>query len=835
MRLCLVALPLLLGCPPSPDKDDTGLVALVDADGDGYAEGVDCDDADAGIHPGADEVCNERDDDCDGFVDLEDPGLIGAHEYYVDADGDGHGDPAGLVVVCTPEETLVSAGDDCDDLDAEIHPGAEERCNGLDDDCDEEIDEGLAWTTWYEDEDGDGYGDPSGAREACDAPEGTVPDSGDCDDTDAAIHPDATEVCDGVDNDCDGLTDDEDEVEDPELWYADADGDGFGDDARSQRSCLQPSGAVDLPGDCDDTDASVHPDARERCDGIDNDCDGLTDDEDDSLSGAETWYDDLDGDGFGDSSTGRSACSPPAGAVLDDGDCDDGHAWAHPGADEYCNGYDDDCDGVVDNAAVDELDWYADADGDGYGDPSSVVATACSQPAGTVADQTDCDDSDPSIHPGSTELCNGVDDDCDGAVDEGAPGSSIWYADGDGDGYGDTSSAVSSCTTPSGHVSVDGDCDDGDATIHPGATEWCDGVDTDCDGTLDPTGMVSFEDSGGAWSDVSSSFLAVSSGSPGSYAFSSDGALWFCPGSFHGSIEVSAASAAIIGVDGAASTSLSAGGLGAVITTVSGASQLELRGMSLIEGLASNGGALNLDTAGLDVEASDLWLAFNAATNGGAVYLKDVGTVLFDEVEIVDCAATKGGAIYIDGGTLEISWLLLEDNVASDQGGGIWAKDATVTLEDSHLSAQVASSKGGGLYADGVALTLIDDEFSDCVCASKGGGLYVKGSSVMSMEGTLVQDNLASAGGGGLYLESSVGSCLGSATTLAPEGFHSNLAAQGGAIYVKGGSASWSADTCDFGTGGNDNMADDIFGEHSGVSSSYGDDASFSCDEDSCW
>ncbi|MDO8629598.1 MAG: putative metal-binding motif-containing protein, partial [Phycisphaerales bacterium] len=126
--------------------------------------------------------------------------------------------------------------------------------------------------------------------------------------------------------------------------------------------------------------------------------------------------------------------------------------------------------------------WYADSDGDGYGDAAGSQQ-ACAQPAGYVSEGTDCDDTNASIYPGATEVCNGLDDDCDGAIDEGA--GTIWYLDWDGDGYGDPSNALLACTQPPGRVADFSDCDDTNATVHPGAVELCNGVDDDCDQTID--------------------------------------------------------------------------------------------------------------------------------------------------------------------------------------------------------------------------------------------------------------------------------------------------------------------------------------------------------------
>lgn len=127
------------------------------------------------------------------------------------------------------------------------------------------------------------------------------------------------------------------------------------------------------------------------------------------------------------------------------------------------------------------LTWHRDADGDGFGDPASVEV-ARDAPSGFVADGSDCDDGDASVFPGALETCNGRDDDCDAEVDEGLE-VATWYADADGDGFGNDAETLAACEEPSGHASVGGDCNDDDTAIHPGAVEVCeDGIDDDCDG-----------------------------------------------------------------------------------------------------------------------------------------------------------------------------------------------------------------------------------------------------------------------------------------------------------------------------------------------------------------
>ncbi|MFT4622752.1 MAG: hypothetical protein ACI8PZ_001408 [Myxococcota bacterium] len=277
-------------------------------------------------------------------------GLTALDEDFVrvvaaDADADGARNP-------------VLGGDDCDDDNAAVHPGAPELCNGVDDDCDGRIDDDdpnrvrTAETTWWADADGDGYGADE-VLWGCVSP---GPDwtrqQGDCDDRDAAVHPEAQEVCDPagvVDEDCDGWVDDADpSVAGADLrQWPDDDADGFGDAAhRGIVRCHAQDGWVAEASDCDDTFAGVHPEAVEVCNDRDDDCDGLVDDDDPSLTDPDAlWagYRDVDGDGWGAWTDG--VCDP---SVLIDvpGDCDDHNADISPDAEELCSNHiDDDCSG----------------------------------------------------------------------------------------------------------------------------------------------------------------------------------------------------------------------------------------------------------------------------------------------------------------------------------------------------------------------------------------------------------------------------------------------------------------------------------------------------------
>ena len=443
----------------------------LDLDGDGYDATTDCDDDDPAVHPGADELCNDLDDDCDAEVD-EDP--VDGATGWVDADGDGWGSAVEVSGCALPLDAAEVPGD-CDDDDASVHPEADELCNDLDDDCDGAIDEDPTDApTWNLDADGDGFGGDA-TLTACDAPAGYVSDATDCDDLDAAALPGGTEVCDGVDNDCDGTVD-EDLAD---AWFTDADGDGHGDPATEVSTCVPPAGAVQVGDDCDDTSLQVYPGAVELCDATDRDCDGSPDA---GAADTTTWYADTDGDTHGDAASSVQACSAPTGYVATDDDCDDSSDVVHPGAPEVCGGGDEDCDGTVDeDDASDAPTWHLDHDGDGYG--GTVTRTACTAPAGYLADGTDCDDLSAARWPGNTEICDLLDNDCDSSVDEGV--LLTWYADLDGDGFGDVDSPSSACTAPARHVADSTDCDDGNASVSPLAVELCDGVDNDCSGTAD--------------------------------------------------------------------------------------------------------------------------------------------------------------------------------------------------------------------------------------------------------------------------------------------------------------------------------------------------------------
>jgi hypothetical protein len=375
-----------------------------DDDNDGFPADYDCDDTDPSVYPGAPEISNGIDDDCDGDVDED-----------FDSDGDGVADSLdNCPDVANPNQTdsdedNVGAACDCDDSNAGVNPGATEVCNGIDDNCDGTVDEGVPTETFYRDQDGDGYGNPNVSTEACSQPDGYVTDNTDCNDNAENIHPGMDETGNFIDDDCDG------EVDEYSTYYKDDDDDGFGNPDNSIEGCYgQPWGYASNDADCDDSNPNIYPGGTEICNGLDDNCDGNIDEVQ-----CATYYFDADGDTYGDAENSTEATSQPPGYVDNNTDCDDSNAGVNPGVAETCNEVDDDCNDQVDDGLT-MYTFYYDADEDGYGNPSnSIEVCHADLPPGYVTNNLDCGDSSENVNPDATEFCRDlVDNDCNGLADE---------------------------------------------------------------------------------------------------------------------------------------------------------------------------------------------------------------------------------------------------------------------------------------------------------------------------------------------------------------------------------------------------------------------------------
>lgn len=293
-----------------------------------------------------------------------------------------------------------------------------------DKDCDDHSKNVGTARLWYADDDNDDFGTTKDTSKSCKQPDGYVDNSEDCNDGKSSVNPDANEVCDGADNDCNGQTDDAT----GKLWYHDGDGDGHGDSKEEfVDGCSGANFLVTTKDDCNDDSASAYPGAKELCDKIDNNCDGKIDVD---AFDAVTWYLDNDGDGYGNSkwSLAKQSCNETEdGYVLNNGDCRDDVFTTHPGAEELCDGWDNNCSGDADEGAL--LPFFPDTDGDLYGDSAAAPVFACVAPA-NYAKSGDCNDKQKSVYPFSPETCDGLDNNCDGKVDEAEPNVNL-CEDGD--------------------------------------------------------------------------------------------------------------------------------------------------------------------------------------------------------------------------------------------------------------------------------------------------------------------------------------------------------------------------------------------------------------------
>jgi uncharacterized protein (TIGR03382 family) len=488
-----------------------------DADGDGWANIYDCNDDDFEVFPFSPEPCDGKDNDCNGIIDDY------LALYYEDHDLDGHGvdgstliPPVEPIAACPgdPIGSPPSGGiyttlnDDCDDDASDRNPALTEICDNVDNDCDLLVDEGIEARDYWPDHDGDGFGlgyAGDNIFQAC-PPPGTnllySPFNADCDDDDDGIYPlitpeyrthaplstkpiefdeadrDPSFVADAIDQDCDGF----------DLCYADLDGDSYGAQILAGFPAQYAvdndlfcgnlsSGTSNNALDCDDRNALAFPNGEEiPADNVDEDCDGY-----------DACYEDIDEDGFGSTNIVTDVdldCeNDNARTASVAGDCNDAigaGATSNPNEPEVCDGYDNDCDGVIDEiVSPDAADFFLDADGDTWGTVLVRIKACDPAPAGYVSRSGDCNDNIPTAYPEAPEVCDGVDNNCDGEVDGPHSVDAItWYADFDLDGYGNGDVSVKSCQMPEdGFTYVRAgpalDSDDNNALAGPAVS--CDG------------------------------------------------------------------------------------------------------------------------------------------------------------------------------------------------------------------------------------------------------------------------------------------------------------------------------------------------------------------------
>ncbi|HRG65186.1 MAG TPA: putative metal-binding motif-containing protein, partial [Saprospiraceae bacterium] len=264
-----------------------------------------------------------------------------------------------------------------------------------------------------------------------------------------------------------------------DRYFVDFDGDEFGDVTKDSIACNMPIGYVSDSTDCNDTNPDIHPFLSDICNSIDDNCNGFTDED----AVFTTYYLDSDGDSFGDILFDSTSCNTLLGFVENSEDCNDTNTEINPLMSETCNGIDDNCNIEVDEGLT-IYTLYIDADDDTYGNPDAAIDTCIESIIGYVNNGLDCNDTLTSIYPGAIELCNYLDDDCDGLTDDNLT-YILSYQDNDGDEFGNPLIDSLSCELPIGYVIDNTDCNDTNAAIYPGAEELLNGIDDDCDQIAD--------------------------------------------------------------------------------------------------------------------------------------------------------------------------------------------------------------------------------------------------------------------------------------------------------------------------------------------------------------
>ncbi len=446
----------------------------------GYTtDNTDCNDNNPNINPSATEICDNIDNNCNNQIDENN--ICPATSYYCDSDTDSFisSTPSGSCNTfdCIPSGCLETQGTDCNDGNKDIYPGQAETCDSIDNNCNNQIDEGVK-STFYQDSDNDNYGNPLITTQACSAPIGYVTDNTDCNDNNPAIKPGATETCDNIDNNCNNQIDEGVKS----TFYQDSDNDNYGNLLITTQACSAPVGYIIDNTDCNDNNPAIKPGQTETCDNVDNNCNNQIDEN--NICPATSYYCDTDTDTFTSSTPSGSCntfdCIPSGCSDLQGTDCNDNNINIYPGQAETCDNIDNNCNNQIDEGV--KSTFYQDSDNDNFGD-NSVILESCSMPQGYTTDNTDCNDNNLNINPSATETCDNIDNNCNNQIDEGV--KSTFYQDSDNDNYGNALITTQACSTPLDYVADNTDCNDASPNINPGATETCDNIDNNCNNQID--------------------------------------------------------------------------------------------------------------------------------------------------------------------------------------------------------------------------------------------------------------------------------------------------------------------------------------------------------------